>query len=120
MIRNVNNVKDVFRISKKTGVYVSVNPEESSKKLVRSTVHMADKMHGLIAGATKDADTVPEFFHMAEKALRKKGSEITDYFGLNSILLAADVTKLRCWQEFGKVFNDQTGMLPPLMVLTLS
>ena len=120
MIRNVNNVEDVFRISKKTGVYVSVNPEESSEKLVRSTVHMADKLHGLIAGATQDADNVPEFFYMAEKVLRKEGSEITEYFGLNSILLAADVTKLRCWQEFGKVFNDQTGMLPPLMVLTLS
>jgi len=120
MISNVNNVKDVFRISKKTGVYVSVNPEESSKKLMRSTVHMADKLHGLIAGATQDAHNVPEFFHMAEKVLRKEGSEITEYFGLNSILLAADVTKLRCWQQFGTMFNDQTGMLPPLMVLELS
>ena len=120
MIRNVHNVEDVFKVSKETGVYVSVNPEEPSERLMRSTVHMADKMHGLIAGATRDADTVPEFFHMAEKALRKKGSEITDYFGLSSVILASDVTKLRCWQQFGKMFNDQTGMLPPLMVLELS
>jgi hypothetical protein len=120
MIHDVNSVEDVFRISEKTGVYVSVNPAESSEKLTRRTINMVDKLHCLVFSSSKDATNVPEFFCMTERILRKEGSEITDYFGLNSIILAADLTKLRCWQEFGIVFHDKTGVLPPLMVLTLS
>ena len=118
---HIKNEDDAFSKAEDTNIFVSVNPDDDDAILADETLKMSSALQKIVRTSVddKDVESWQEFFVLSEKAIRNKGGKIGDYFGMASYNLAACVTMMSEWQRFASRFKEDTGLMPPIMVMAL-